>query len=178
MGAGERDLATSMATQPPSWIGDRSDFAREVSPLLPRLRAFAVAMGLGDQAEDVMQNSLMNAWIKREQFDPDRGTVATWLLAILANEGRRTWRRRLDVSVPLEQVATVLDGAITNVDLQRAINSLPRQQRVAIVLYHYVDLPVSDIATVLGKSTGTIKSTLHDARRNLADRLGVSYAKD
>jgi DNA-directed RNA polymerase specialized sigma24 family protein len=40
-----------------------------------------------------------------------------------------------------------------------------------------VDLTVEDVAAVMGCAPGTVKSTLHDARRSLATRLGVSYER-
>jgi RNA polymerase sigma-70 factor (ECF subfamily) len=66
----------------------------------------------------------------------------------------------------------------TSVDVRRAVNELPIRQRTAIVLFHYADLPVADIAALMDCSVGTVKSTLHDARRALALRLGASYDQD
>ena len=57
------------------------------------------------------------------------------------------------------------------VDLRRAIAALPERQRTTVYLHYYLDLPVREVAQVLGCADGTVKSTLHDARRALARRL-------
>lgn len=51
------------------------------------------------------------------------------------------------------------------------IAELSRRQREVIGLYYFVDLPVAEVASVLGISTGTVKSTLAAARVRLRDLL-------
>src|SRR5262249_7531321 len=54
-----------------------------------------------------------------------------------------------------------------------AVRALPRQQAVVLTLHYYADLPVADIATVLGLAEGTVKAHLHkgrDALRKQIDR--------
>ncbi|MCU1675465.1 MAG: polymerase, sigma-24 subunit, subfamily, partial [Frankiales bacterium] len=119
-------------------------------------------------AEDVVQDALVRAWRHRRRFDPSLGTPRAWLLTIVANEARR---RRGPVVEPLLDAA-VHDPAI-DVDLERAIRSLSRQQRLVVELYYYLDLPVADVATVMAVSPGTVKSTLADARRRLELLLKV-----
>ncbi|HEY8883154.1 MAG TPA: sigma-70 family RNA polymerase sigma factor [Dermatophilaceae bacterium] len=48
---------------------------------------------------------------------------------------------------------------------------MPRRQREVIELYYFVDLPVQQVAELLGISSGTVKSTLADARRSIQFRL-------
>lgn len=57
------------------------------------------------------------------------------------------------------------------VDVQRAIARLPRRQREATVLRYFLGLDVREIATALGLSEGTIKTTLFRARQALARAL-------
>lgn len=52
-----------------------------------------------------------------------------------------------------------------------AVNALPAKQRVVIVLYYYDELSVEEIASVAGISTGTVKSRLFNARKNLKQIL-------
>ena len=54
---------------------------------------------------------------------------------------------------------------------RRLISRLPRRQREVIGLYYFVDLPVQQVADLLGVSSGTVKSTLADARRSLQIHL-------
>jgi len=55
--------------------------------------------------------------------------------------------------------------------LLEALRSLPMRQRQAIVLYHLVDLPVEEVAGMIGVRPGTVKSLLARGRRALANRL-------
>ena len=64
------------------------------------------------------------------------------------------------------------------VDLAHAVRQLPARQRAAVVLHYFVDLPVADVAALLGCAPGTVKSQLHDARSALEQALGEFYAND
>ena len=59
----------------------------------------------------------------------------------------------------------------TDAEFWRAVGDLPARQREVIALHYVDDLTVADIAVALEISTGTVKSTLHDARRSLAATL-------
>ena len=48
---------------------------------------------------------------------------------------------------------------------------LPEEQRAAVTLYYYEDLPVAEIARVLGVAQGTVKSRLGRARQRLKEQL-------
>jgi len=58
------------------------------------------------------------------------------------------------------------------VDAMRALASLPRRQRQVTVLHYYLDLGVAEMAATLGVHEGTVKTSLHRARRALAATLG------
>jgi RNA polymerase sigma factor (sigma-70 family) len=63
-------------------------------------------------------------------------------------------------------------ASVEAVALAEALRTLPIHQRQAIVLHHLVDLPVEEVAAILGTRAGTVKSWLARGRRNLAARLG------
>ena len=140
---------------------------------------FAVTLSSLDDADDLVQDALARAWAKRHQFDPDRGSLRSWLLAIVADQARSRWRRPRAVwdALDPETLSTPATGE-AGADLQRAVAGLPPRQRAAVILHHYVDLPVAEVAQLLGCSAGTVKSNLHDARKALASTLGESYARD
>ena len=123
-----------------------------------------------DDADDVVQDALARAWVKRGSFDPARGTARSWLLAIVADRARRRWRRRPRPVLAEPREVAGPDGR--GVDLRRAIATLPERQRTTVYLHYYLDLPVREVAQVLGCAEGTVKSALHDARRALARTLG------
>ena len=62
------------------------------------------------------------------------------------------------------------------VDLWRAIGHLPRRQAEAVVLYYVLDLPVADVAEVMGCRDGTAKTHLDRGRQRVARLLGPTDA--
>jgi len=61
------------------------------------------------------------------------------------------------------------------IDLIEALRSLPKTQRVAVVLHYAADYPVADVAAILGTSVRTVKMHLHRGRKRLAEILGDEY---
>lgn len=51
--------------------------------------------------------------------------------------------------------------------LERGFRRLPREQRSVVVLHRYLGLPLAEVAATLGISTGTARSRLHHAMRQL-----------
>lgn len=126
--------------------------------------------------EDVLQEALSSAWRKRGQFDPDRGTARNWLLAITADQARKSHRRlRAVPSTELAEHNASAADQVHGLDLERALGGLTLRQRLAVNLRYFVGLPIADIALVMGCSEGTAKSTLADARRNIRATLGEDY---
>ena len=66
------------------------------------------------------------------------------------------------------------DQVVDRLTMQHAIGELPERQRLALVLRHYGDLPLGEIARAMGCALGTVKSTLHAAH----ERLHVELAGD
>ncbi len=137
-----------------------------------------LARRLAPQADpdDIVQNALTRAWQKRAQFDPDRGTATTWLLAITADQARaarRAHERRLRVVDDAAELPDV-GGAdrMADLDLERAIRTLGERQQLAVHLHYFLGLTVDETAAVMDCATGTVKSTLFDARARLRAVLG------
>jgi RNA polymerase sigma-70 factor, ECF subfamily len=157
-------------------MSDKTLFTEWIRPHWASMYALARRMCGADVAEDVLQDALVSAWRKRAQFDPSRGTPRTWLLAIVANRARK---RRFDVG---DGHGDLYGGAVTengyapeSIDLVRAMTQISERQRLALILHYYIGLPVADIANVMNCSTGTVKSTLSDARKRMKTLLGKAY---
>jgi RNA polymerase sigma factor (sigma-70 family) len=149
--------------------GPTAEFGDWVGPHLAVMRWLASVRAVGVDPEDVVQESLLRAWRKRASFDPSRGSARSWLLAVTADQARRA-RRQLRGPDPLElwnQSISYLD-APADIDLRRAVAALAPRQREAVVLVYYVDLSIDEAAELMGCATGTLKSTLSDARKRLA----------
>ena len=81
----------------------------------------------------------MRAWSRWSTFDPERGTPAGWLIAIVRDRARR---RRFTPALPTD-VAQPTWMTPADLDLERAIAQLSARQKLAVDLYYFVDLDVN-----------------------------------
>ena len=102
------------------------------------------------------------AWLNRVAFN-----LATSWFRRRAAERRARWRHG-----PTGTALPAVDSA-TVVAVRQAIIRLPERQRSALVLRHLADLPVAEVAEVMGCAPGTVKALTHQAattlRRQFAD---------
>src|SRR4051794_22686136 len=151
---------------------DAAEFADWTRPALLPMARLARRLAPNADPDDVVQEALARAWQKRSQFDPARGTSTTWLLAIVADQARsarRTRGRRLRVVDDRAELPDPPAPESTGVDvaLERAVERLGERQQLAVHLHYFVGLNVDETAAVMGCSSGTVKSTLFDARTRL-----------
>jgi RNA polymerase sigma-70 factor (ECF subfamily) len=132
------------------------------------------ALGDRDQASDCTQEAFLGAWRSRERFDPERGSLAAWIIGIArfkCADARRTSAR---VPTPLDPVGLAplgpsdeddLGGLADHLLLAHALEALPDRARRVVELAFYRDLTHRQIAEQLSLPLGTVKS---DIRRSLA----------
>ena len=144
---------------------ERSEFSDLVSPHMPAMAHLAARLARGESRDDIVQEALSRAWRKRKLYDPARGTVRTWLLAITAGEARRALRRPLvPIRVEPAQPPTAIEDRL---DLVAAVDRLPPRQRLAVDCFYFAGLTVAETAAVMDCAEGTVKSALSDARARL-----------
>jgi RNA polymerase sigma factor (sigma-70 family) len=169
-------VPTADAGQSAGSLDDPAVFAAWARPSLLAMTRLAMRLAPRSDADDIVQEALTRAWRKRAQFDATRGTATGWLLAIVADQARSARRnvvrrlRRVDDSAALPDPAAA--DVLPDLDLERAIATLPARQKVAVQLHYFVGLGIAESAEVMGCSTGTVKSTLFDARTRLRSLLG------
>jgi len=150
---------------------DAAQFARLVEPYLPKMSHLAERLTSDSNRDDVVQEALINAWTKRRSFNPERGSLGGWLLAITADQARKSWRRRYVFFGQLEPPREA--AADDRLDLQSAVSKLAPRQRLAVDCFYFAGLSVAETAAVMRCSEGTVKSTLSDARTALRTTLEV-----
>ena len=128
------------------------------------------------EAQDVVQEAFTRA-LARPRGLADVDNPEAWLRTVAINVVRRRWRRRrlLDTILLRDRpVARLVQSAPgpERTDLRDALADLPTAYREVIVLHYFADLPVDEIAGLLGVPTGTVKSRLSRGRTALAARLG------
>jgi RNA polymerase sigma-70 factor (ECF subfamily) len=149
-------------------------FKEDLVASIPILRAFARALsGNRDRADDLVQETLAKAIAHREQYRPGTNLHA-WLVTILRNqyysEGRR---RRREVADPDGAHAARLfelprhDGVLAMQDFLAALQTLPDDQREALLLVGVSEFSYEDASAVLDAPVGTVKSRVSRARARL-----------
>jgi len=143
----------------------------------PRLVSMLTAWS-GDRAvaEDLAQDALLQAhrnWATVATLDRPGTWVRRVALNHSSNEGRR--RRRERAALARIRSDDRADVVIPTADdqLWAKVRALPPAQRDATIMRYVDDLPLADIAAVLGCSDGTVKTHLQRARRTLATRLSI-----
>lgn len=147
---------------------DPGALARQHAPAVYRL-AYARTGSRAD-AEDVMQEVFLRLIRTRPAFSSQEHAKA-WLLRVTSNCAndlfRLPWRKREE---PLEEETAVSEdleqGSVTD-----AVLSLPARYRIPIHLFYYEGYSVAEIAGIMGKSEGTVKSRLFRGRKLLRDTL-------
>jgi DNA-directed RNA polymerase specialized sigma24 family protein len=92
---------------------------------------------------------------------------AGWTYVVAVRVARRRRRDVFGGGPPRTAIRDVADEVADRVTMQAAIDELPPRQRLALVLRHYADLPLDDIADAMGCAVGTVKSTLNAAHTRL-----------
>jgi RNA polymerase sigma-70 factor, ECF subfamily len=130
-----------------------------------------------DLAEDATQQALLNVWRDLPQLrDPARFDAWSYRLLVRAcyAEARRTrrWAPNLRL-LPADEPPGADDlGSVVDRDqLERGFRRLSVDHRAVVVLHHYLDLPLSEVAEALGVPEGTVRSRLHYAMRGLRAAL-------
>jgi RNA polymerase sigma factor (sigma-70 family) len=150
--------------------GDHDAFAALAGAAINRLDAAArLILRDPEQAKDAVQNALVRAWRDLPTLrDPDR--FDAWLHRLLVrsciDEARRGRRQRFDVELTELDPRSTADGSSTVADrdeLERGFRRLEPEQRALIVLHHYLDLSLPEVAFALRIPLGTAKSRLHRA---------------
>lgn len=132
------------------------------------------------EAEEVVQDTLVLAWRKRQQFDPSRGSERAWLFGIIrnvANSRYRSSKRRLELVAPLDpgDERHALRGeeerAFEAAQIADAVAALSREHRSVIIGAYFRGHRLAALAEELGIPEGTVKSRLYYGLRNLRAEL-------
>jgi len=158
--------------------GDHDAFANLVDPAIARLDA-AARLILRDRelARDAVQEALIRAWRDvrglrdLERFD-------AWLYRLTVNAcldiARRRRRRAMEVTIDSLQLPGQVDLAgelVQHETVNEALGTLDPRHRAVVALHFLLDLPLREVAEVLGIPLGTAKSRLHHSIRTM--RSGV-----
>lgn len=94
-----------------------------------------------------------------------------WLYMTATNLIRDHWRRLGRERRALRRVAAEPTAEATDTGIRDLVERLPERLRTVVLLHYYADLPVREVAAVLGKPEGSVKRSLFDARARLLAAL-------
>ena len=162
----------------------KDQFAFEIlfDHFAPKIKALMLRQGASwDQAEEMMQEAMMNVWHKAAQFNPDRGSLAAWIFTIARNkridvlrkQGSRHYVDVDEFDVEDEDADTEIP-VLTNERValvSAALKELPEDQKKIITLSYIDDLSQVEIAEKENIPLGTVKSRMRLAYQKLKPRL-------
>ena len=159
--------------------GDGRAFEELLAPLVDPAFRLAMTM-LKDRtaAEDAVQEAALKAWRHLDRFRAER-SIRPWFLAIVANECRSVRRGRWWGVQRLTEVALGAareDRWADRIDLDAALDRLPPHHLEVLSLYYHLDLPIDEVARVLGCSEGAARQRIHRALAAL--RPGMTLEVD
>ncbi len=133
-------------------------------------------LGSRDLAEELVQETFLRLWRSADAFDPARGPVRAYVLAIARRTAITLWRR----AAPQEPlpgddrdgaVGDGVDELLLAVGVRDAMQSLSEDHREVLALCVEQDLSRAEAARRLGVPVGTVKSRTHHALRALCAAL-------
>ncbi|MDP3712347.1 MAG: RNA polymerase sigma factor [Mycobacteriales bacterium] len=152
---------------PAAATGGRDDAARALwAEHYPRLAGWTKALvGDTDVAHDVAAEAfarLLGTWLTVRE-------PKAFLYTVAGNLARDHWRRTDRDRRLVDRVGAVTPTSASASDpwLRDLVERLPDRLRMPVLLHNYADLPVSEVATALRKSEGTVKRALSEGRAAL-----------
>lgn len=139
--------------------------------------AFRLAMTILDErtaAEDAVQEAALKAWRHRTRFRPE-SDFRPWFLTIVANECRSArrarWWRVLKLAEILKETRETRDDE--RMDLAAALGRLSLHHLLPLSLYYHLDLPIEEVARVLGCSENAARQRIHRALAALRPEMAL-----
>jgi RNA polymerase sigma-70 factor (ECF subfamily) len=171
--------------------GDAAAFAE----LMQRHRSWVRSLMItfvrdAEQADDLTQEAFCRVFQHRDGYDA-QGQFVAWLKRIAVNLAKDYLRRQKQASfVPLEEwdelpatdrrcdpLAALASGVLRE-DLRAAIEALPDDQRLPVVMHYFGDMSIQDIAWAMKCPLGTVKSRLFYALRRVRGTLTALWDEE
>ena len=177
--------------------GDRAEFARLVDAYsAPIYRLGLKILGNPQDAEDVLQNTFLNALMHLSSFE-GRSSLSTWLYRIASNEALMQIRRkRKNVSIEDLQTEGSDEGLLPEIfmdwsalpeseliteeskaKLDEAVSKLPESLRLVFVLRDVEGVSIKETAEILNLTETNVKTRLLRARMALREQLSAYYGE-
>lgn len=134
-------------------------------------------------AEEVAADVYARIWRTAATYNALRGNVYGWLLGIARSVAidrlrsravrQRTEEELLSHCCACDDLGAVISASETRRQLKLALAALPFEQRRAIELFYFSEMPIADIAAQLGHAIGTVKSRVRSGTMKLRRLMGA-----
>jgi DNA-directed RNA polymerase specialized sigma24 family protein len=120
------------------------------------------------------------AWQKASSLR-EPAKLRSWFLGVVANKCRNArrskWVANVQMGVPDHlAVVSAEDRALRGADLRRAVAALRHDDRLAVVLYFYLDMPLEQVAAISGSSLAATRARLYRAIQRLRPGVDIEEA--
>ena len=164
---------------------DKQQFISAIGGLQESLRRFLLVLTHGDEdlANDLAQEAILKAYLHCASFEGN-AKLQTWIFRIAyneyLNEQNRYWNTHRIAVDRYEEVDTQLadeqtDSKFRYEPLYRAIDKLPKQEKVVVILYYLEEKSIREITHITDISEGNIAVILFRARKRLKKILSHDY---
>ena len=164
---------------------DQSGFDRIFDEYAPRVRAYLVRHGLTRPlADEVVQEVMLTVWHRGDRFDPEKGSMATWVFTIARNRLIDSVRRKKrpepdpddpcwvgdrDERAPSPELMTAQRQRVSS--LRVAFETLPVEQRRVLEGLYFEGQSMSEFSEATGVPLGTVKTRARLALRALRGQI-------
>ena len=164
---------------------DKQQFISAIGGLQESLRRFLLVLTHGDEdlANDLAQEAILKAYLHCASFEGN-AKLQTWIFRVAyneyLNEQNRYWNTHRIAVDRYEEVDTQLadeqtDSKFRYEPLYRAIDQLPKQEKVVVILYYLEEKSIREITHITDISEGNIAVILFRARKRLKKILSHDY---
>ena len=170
----DTDLLDRLAT------GDEAAFRLLVERHIDRAYAIALRIvGNAADAEDVVQDTMLKVWSHRGRWQHGRAKFSTWLYRVISNRciDLRRKPRSEDVDAvpemadPQPDASAMIERNEVRDLLEAAMQRLPEQQRLAVILSYHESMSNGEIAEVMDSTVAAVESLLKRGRQQLRELL-------
>jgi len=138
------------------------------------------------QSEEVTQEVMVEVWRTAVRFDPDKGSVRTWILTmahrraidrVRSEQSSRDRTERVghrDQVRAFDEVAEEVEVRSEHDQVREALSTLTALQREAVELAYYQGYTYREVSELLDTPLGTIKTRMRDGLIRLRDAMGVT----
>ena len=158
-----------------------ADFAQLYHDYSAMVRGVVFRIAGANEIDDIVQDCFIRIWQNRKKFRGD-STPRTWIYRIAVNSALNFIRQRKRTEPSSDLARNSLDRGADQIMedqqlIQQGLFQLSVEHRTVLILHVMEGLKIDEIAIVLDKPVGTIKSRLHHGRNSMRDflqRKGVS----